>query len=89
MQSNTAKRAGRAGHTVAGTDKRTGQTARKKQYGKSDEELELIKQNNDRIQAILKKKKCELKKQNKDSVQAMKKANSSAAAKLGGILTKH
>ena len=104
MQSNTAKRAGRAGHTVAGTDKRTGQTARKKQYGKSDEELEtmweraysksneeleLIQNNNTRVHAISQNKNCELEKQNKDRLQAIKEANSSAAAKLRGTLTKH
>jgi hypothetical protein len=58
-------------------------------YSKSNEELELIQNNNARVHAISQHKNCELEKQNKDRLQAMKKANSSAAAKLRGTLTKH
>ena len=58
-------------------------------YSKSNEELELIQNNNTRVHAISQNKNCELEKQNKDRLQAIKKANSSAAAKLRGTLTKH
>jgi hypothetical protein len=79
-------RAGRAGHTVAGTDKRAGQPPKKKKYGKSEEELARIKEDNVRILGIQAAKKRELKMQHRASIQAVKKSNAATAASLGGIL---